>query len=454
MKEEKYNHNEMDPNIPDGLEYQDAYWQDALAKLQRHERRSDRRKRFFAFGLLAVVIGFVWGISQCVSTTGPVVNLNDTVNQNKAIPPTHTDQLEGSVNSPHTEHAKMPMPMTEKNSTSPKPNSPSVVDEIILSKNTSSTRAGDQTIGEKDADHPFIHGTKTIADDNVRYKVDPSKPQVKLNSEETYIGLKTPNAIEHVTSIFQAASNLASEKLDFKPQAKDKLESRYSTFVPIDLGLRQSNYLPYERPWSEPKWRLGGNLGLSLVTHYASPLRDLSADPILGIRLEHNVKNRWAFRSGLEYFSISNVRKPYAVASIAYDINYIKTVTTVETHRLYYLSLPVSIGYRINRKHQFWGGAGISYMLTGKNEIATHRITTASVVLLNKREDMGFVAGFRDFPCFVQAGYEWRFSQHIFGNIAWQQGLTDITKNNYFDNPIRDRNTRLFLTIGYDISKK
>ena len=218
--------------------------------------------------------------------------------------------------------------------------------------------------------------------------------------------------------------------------------------------LQAPNALKSDRNWTEPTWRLWTFVGSSLVTDFSSPLRDIRIDPMAGLRLEYNFNKRIFVDGGLEYFAISNVRRPYSQTSIAYDLNYQRTITTVETHQLHYISMPLHVGYRIARRHQVSIGFGLSYMITGTNEIFQYKQTPTSNTLINHYDDKGFVAGFKDFPIHTELGYAFKLGRNKSIRCAYQFGLTDITKNDYFSSSSFDRNSRLLIDLSIKLKSK
>jgi hypothetical protein len=458
---ENMKHMSNDPDIPEGLEYRDDYWQDALRKIERHERRVAFKRVAWLSGALALLLVAAYvvytpsnelassnskpGLDILIPEDKNVQQMKDDPEDSIVKDKLNDDQVEAQVEDTKVSQ----IDLTKRGKISPsnskenkkrnlsveygKNDLPFNENTIVADNPKENPKEMDDSTGEDDI--PLI-GSKDVGTSS-----EPSGTRMSQSDRGNELFTNSSDVVQPETA-------------NTSWNCTEHIASMQGSLLSYDRGLMTGKYLPYRAPWIEPKWRMTGYVGLSLVTHYSSPINDIKTDPMVGVNMEFNPSNRWAIRGGLEYFSIGNVRRPYSMTSVAYDINYIHTVTTVETHQLYYLSLPLTGAYRFNRSHQIWFGGGLSYMITGRNEITMHRVTPDEDQLLGSYEDVGFVSGFVDFPWFVHGGYEWRFRKNAFFSVGYQFGLTDITRNAYFGSPSVDRNTRIMFTLGIDCFKR
>ena len=66
---------------------------------------------------------------------------------------------------------------------------------------------------------------------------------------------------------------------------------------------------------------------------------------------------------------------------------------------------------------------------------------------------MGYTNGFNQFDMFLQAGYNYQVFRNLMIQIGVQQGLMDVTKNTYFNNNIKNTQTRFSLGIKYSFKR-
>jgi hypothetical protein len=195
----------------------------------------------------------------------------------------------------------------------------------------------------------------------------------------------------------------------------------------------------------------GVYVGNNILSDFASLKSDWSWDLAAGVRFQKPIANKWALHTGLEYFTISGIRKPFSISSVAYDANSLRTTTTVETSKLYYLSWPMAVQMKIANSQHVRLGCSISYMITGKNEIKKELISYQSNTLVESYEDQGYVTGFEDFPVSIDFAYEKKLWRSAFLGLSYHWGITDVTKNEFFNNNSMDRNSRVLLVLGSKI---
>jgi hypothetical protein len=447
MEKKGFNGKNEEPFIPEGLEYREEHWQKALEGIIRDEKRKDRRKLAWIFsavallllvGTYAVATYFISpdqsGVISQQNVSGISANPETKSLSTQDIPKETEDNNITSFNSlpnqstgiPHetTTHQPIGNPDGTIRQANNKPN-----DRSVMGRDFAELETQRLPLPVKDN-----KGFQVL-----NLSIDPEQDKIELNYSD-------------LTQDMLPSSNI-TESGDWDRQYRITPITKLQ--LPSDAEVLRTPYtLKSDRNWTEPTWRLWAFVGSSLVTDFSSPLRDIRIDPMAGLRLEYNFSKRLFVDGGLEYFGISNVRRPYSQTSIAYDLNYQRTITTVETHKLHYLSMPLHIGYRITRKHQITLGCGISYMITGVNEIFQYKQTPTSNTLINHYDDSGFVAGFKDFPIHSEIGYSYKLGRNKSIRLAYQFGLTDISKNAYFNSTSFDRNSRFVVDLSIKLKSK
>ncbi|MCC6600294.1 MAG: PorT family protein [Crocinitomicaceae bacterium] len=411
--------------IPPGLEYRKEYWEKAFEKIIAHEAAERRhRRKIFYFSLSALLL-----IAASVITfnnfSSPVT-AELSKHESKLIPVnmSSTDEkLSGEV---VDSMIKENIPVGSVHS-----------DIVTKERTTPPNDRSNLTMEIRHNTHANSIDPMAAMEKNYTTKEEEISP---VNFEKENINLVKNDLVMSEPSLTTAT--------------KEKAEIQRITPLPVpangnnDLNkLTDCSTISSLENEALPHWNLSASTGISVLTDFSTPLRDLTYDPSLSLNIERNWNNRFSTTTGLEYFSISKVRSPYSQTSVSYDINYKKTVTTVETHRLHYLSLPVRLYYRPGAKHQFQVGMGISYMITGTNEISEYLQTSSEDTLLNRYDDNGFVSGFRDLSVHAEVGYSYRIIRKVWLGTSFQFGLTDITRNNYFGNDAFNRNSRLLLYL-------
>jgi hypothetical protein len=120
--------------------------------------------------------------------------------------------------------------------------------------------------------------------------------------------------------------------------------------------------------------------------------------------------------------------------------------------------------YQMMPKHYLMGSIGASYSM---NVLSTYEEVKSSSAgfssTLNKintthtstttKNQLGYQTGFNQLDVFLQVGYSYQVFKNCMIQLGIQQGLFDITKNAYFNNTIKNTQTRLSLGIKYSFNR-
>jgi Outer membrane protein beta-barrel domain len=405
-------------SIPNGLEYRSEYWKVALKKIRQHERRKFFKKVFCSSVLLIflITILFEW---KAFDQTMEYEVLSSGGKSNAII--------EGGT------LAEAPIDTSEIQSH----NEVSVSKPIAIASLSSELRQGKITRDEK-----------------------------SFSQENNTIGLITTDALEEMsTNVVRDYHAICKEEVQHTnlalgnyPNSEfgrcyEALTTIKGKEVTTPMGIEPITFLSSSSPINQKKIaaRWGVYVGNHIFSDFASRKNDWTWDVAAGVRFQKPIANKWALHTGLEYFTISGIRKPFSISSVAYDANSLRTTTTVQTSKLYYVSCPIAVQMKIAESQHVRLGCSISYMLTGKNEIKKELISYQSNTLVESYQDQGYVTGFEDFPVSIDFAYEKKLWRSAFLGLSYHWGITDVTKNEFFNNNSMDRNSRVLLVLGSKI---
>ena len=186
--------------------------------------------------------------------------------------------------------------------------------------------------------------------------------------------------------------------------------------------------------------------------------------PYIGVGLEKPISNKITMSShvGFTYFNGLNTHK--TVSSSVYSFGLDSSAISVYYKKMLQLYLPISIYYQMMPKHYLMGSIGASYSM---NVLSTYEEVKSSSAgfssTLNKinttytsttsKNQLGYQTGFNQLDVFLQVGYSYQVFKNSMVQFGIQQGLFDITKNAYFNNTIKNTQTRLSLGIKYSFNR-
>ena len=186
--------------------------------------------------------------------------------------------------------------------------------------------------------------------------------------------------------------------------------------------------------------------------------------PYIGVGLEKPISNKITMSShvGFTYFNGLNTHK--TVSSNVYSFGLDSTAISVYYKKMLQLYLPISMYYQMMPKHYLMGSIGASYSMNVLSTYEEVKSTSAGFSsTLNKinttytstttKNQLGYQTGFNQLDIFLQVGYSYQVFKNSMLQLGIQQGLFDITKNTYFKNTIKNRQTRLSLGIKYSFNR-
>ncbi len=146
------------------------------------------------------------------------------------------------------------------------------------------------------------------------------------------------------------------------------------------------------------------------------------------------------FASYLNHLNISETSKE---STYSFD----KTTKEIEVARknLIQLHMPVTVGFRLSERHAMLGGIGLIY---GVNTLSTVNTNEQNV------NEFGYMSGLRTMDANIHVGYEYKISDALRINMMYQEGLIDMTQNDYFNNNQEDRNRRISIGVRFNFDKR
>jgi hypothetical protein len=177
-----------------------------------------------------------------------------------------------------------------------------------------------------------------------------------------------------------------------------------------------------------------------------NPYAYVSTNPFLGVKATYQWNSNWlaiaqlngALRGGVNQ-QITELPSGSAPLAQTYSVRH-----------LYYLQLPIMLGYQISKKNMVSAGVGISYLLSdGVQAKDSSGRYEGSYKMENGN-------GFNKLDYFAALAYTYRLNRRFSFSINATYGFTDVTNTSYFDDAIKNynHNISLGLAINYSLLQR
>lgn len=330
--------------------------------------------------------------------------------------PSNSNNSFGTVNNPkQTIKNNTSASTTSINTYTPKPNNT----ELPHQKNTKPIRSED----DRNTEDTKINPNNTTLADNDKsteknHSTPPSQPSNDKQSDEE---LNAPNT---------ANTNAIDKKEEKKEKAKKEK--------------------------TEPKQILIKNsISILAGANYSSTIQTNSTQyentPYFGLQYQHRFSQKWQLNTGLgySYVSANNLVKEYTQKEYSFGVT--SESTKITTDRLHYLELPLLVKYSAYNTINLVAGTNFTYLLNTNNTIANNTYNALGNTNTQQTKANQYRRGINPFDIQAQFGLEYKLNNNLQLGLLANAGLLDVSKNNYYNSTVFNRNSRLQLYIKYDI---
>lgn len=213
----------------------------------------------------------------------------------------------------------------------------------------------------------------------------------------------------------------ALETEEYKPESlrgSDRIRHRSVSYKMLEAGVN------YYNP--------GSDMGANFNVH-------------MGLKYCFSIAPRLSFATGVSYSRQhqNNGKRTYSAISYGFGEN-VQT-TGINTIRLDYIEVPLSLFYNIKGRHGLMAGVSFNYLVQSSDLIKKAN------EISYKEKSAGYYAAFNRLDVQLHAGYTYTLNSRILLSAAYYGGITDVTKNSAFRSNEFNTNKGLRLTFGYQL---
>lgn len=434
-----------DSFIPEGLEFREEYLQDALSMYDRAKRKAVWYRRSLLV-LMLLIIGssiLLW-VNYEKQNAGTIALLAakqkenvEVRNSSKRISQENVDTSESSSTKSQMDSQRI----TEKT------NEKTIIYTQSEKKIAVNAEAEDQggSLGSGNGLPDLMpkgnSNSKQILNDesvsNANVFVSPK--ELSNNSVSTNEGVQQSENLVSESQLSVKVSSEVSEKnySSINYLSHKSFEHGFSPELSFSNGIKN---VPAK------KFRPYLVIGVSPLSSFGSDRLELKPDAYLALGLNYRLGNSWRVAGDARYYFISGLSHPLTFTETTYGQGFETNATTIHTNRLHYAGIQFALQKQFT-KHQLSLGYSIDYLITGQNSIENKSNSSFEDIVTHNDKSNGYVLGFKNFNHSVSIGYDYWFGKNKAIGMAYQFGLTDITRNEYFIKSEFDRNSMLTVRL-------
>ena len=258
--------------------------------------------------------------------------------------------------------------------------------------------------------------------------------------------------------VFATIDNSNNQPLDYSYlktfSLEDIIEKETNEVSKIEPTCDGCPYLP-----SLKSIDVGLVTGLSASQGWKNTLNNRanpSLDPVIGLRFEYasNPIAEWTWNAAILYWSRSSLNAQYGYDSTSYGFGATTVSRSINIEELHSISLPICAVYNKDQ-HQFMGGLNLNYLINAQSTtVGTGSFyNTNNIELFDvaTTEQWGYTSAFNRFDVGLTVGYDYEVKKGWRLGTRINYGLTDVAKNNIFNNNTFDNNLNIRLLLTCDL---
>jgi hypothetical protein len=185
-------------------------------------------------------------------------------------------------------------------------------------------------------------------------------------------------------------------------------------------------------------------MSLAAVPKNANASATWQASPYAGIGYWLPINSRLDVHAQIGATYINGLQYKYTATNYTYGFGIDSTMFTMQYKTLYQLCIPISANYKISLKQSMMAGLGANIGLDVLSNVKQFNTNTNA-------NAWGYGGGFATVAPYATLGYQYQIFSNLYMHAIYQQGLMDITNNQFFNNSNIDRNSKATIGITYKI---
>jgi|GEM_PF-3177190 len=472
------------------FEFNEAYWESALELILTDEQQQpavmddDRSPpSYLLFGFLLFLLVSMGGMSLYYSLTSPKLpSPYATVQPSNEIPAytTESTSIEKTKTTSLIEVESGESTLvdlgTRGGSTDIKPSNRTETNAPKKEDNNPSTVPGFE------ATIPLFNTTKEVADGT-------QQQSVKEKTRETSVleaisqPITAPAAMDKIgmnllDGVDKSEESEGAEQIKLTPSPKEAVlpkeeqKPKAPRVLPaIDSVLLQLDEpiligqvapeslleLPGHTGGKLPRNHFGISAGVNIIQTNSMAANQESTKPthimpVAGIRYGYQLHPYISLNTGANYYSREGFDMSMSYTSVVFDFGFVETQTDIHINRLHYVEIPLYMGVHFGR-HTVLAGGDYAHLLNARATVNETVTTSLSPPVSTTRQAGGYTQGFMGGDVGILLGYELALTPALGVGVRAHYGLRDLTHNDFYNDPRKNQNLFVRLSVNYDLTR-
>ena len=298
----------------------------------------------------------------------------------------------------------------------------------------------------KNNKHPLTDNKTAIKNNEDKQEANNS---VKVNSSNTptFTIINTPGQYGLKNDKYENAFEL--NLLDELYLPLDDNKYKVTDSISAIAQYRQPVF-PKPIPKSSVSVELGG--GYSFGWKYGDTAQGNGIYPVIGIGYTKSLNEKLSVKTGLQFSTLGNMGSTqFIIKHVNYDFVYNAKDTALTTQRLYYITLPLQIEYKLGKYNAVGVGGTLSYLINSYGKVNVYSISGNTVTPVSSYSQNMDVKGFNKWNASLFLLYKRNISDKFSVYVIPYFGLMDLKNNSFFNENTFERDSGVKLLLSYNI---
>lgn len=252
----------------------------------------------------------------------------------------------------------------------------------------------------------------------------------EINSKSTGNTIKVDEEIEDIKELAEEKLVNEEEEKEISNEENEKEEFQKSSKFSLIAGVNYYN--AFNDPDNE---------------------QNNSIDPNIGFVIAKDITSKIGSTVGMSFYQKSKVNAKRDFEYVDYLFGKNIERTTIETSEIYFSQMNFGVFYRIHEKVNLTGSLGIAQILNTRSEVS-EKVENSFFIDEKRSQTFGYMNGYNKTSYNLTFGIDYNIINRLNVELNYNIGLSDITKDTYYNTVSNDRNTGVQLLLKYNIINK
>lgn len=170
-----------------------------------------------------------------------------------------------------------------------------------------------------------------------------------------------------------------------------------------------------------------------------------------GLILNYRITHAYRISTGLWYLQNSQINETKNYSGTSHGFGYTTTSLSISTQKTHNLRMPIELGISVGKNAEVMGTFQVDYLVNSFNTLTTSVKGNEGPATESERKGRGYKKGLTPWNFYTGLGYLYHINPRMVLYVQGWYGLTDLTKNNYYNNTRKNMGHGFMLGIRYKL---